>query len=1508
MALQITDIKPLNGSQKEAFEELVCQIVRRTNTKNNTTWRRLHGAGGDGGVEAIWADGQTNHGLQAKWFLKTADIGWAQIEKSFKTALKIHPELSDYHIYLACDLTGPTGRKTKSGKPAKNGTQLWEEFEKKLLKYAATQSVNITLHLHTLSDVLTEISRPNCVGLAEFWFGEIEFSKTALEGWYKTAEDELGERYSAIDNVQVSASASFNGLIRDNTFQLEAESLATEYVSRSRLVAPDFCSAELKPVVENAENLLGTLFSFMDGLTTALDEAIPYAELRVNLRNAQEAFQRVQRVYWDIDDTNYTEKQKSARTSFRKHMHTREEACDKLHSLLSTHWTKSDEKRAALFVGPAGIGKSHLLADQIRTEIHNEGTALLFLGHWFSTPNAWETIAARLGKPSLNKEQLLGAIDAVAAAKGRRAIIAIDALNESKGGNWIRGLCSFAEDILKYPNLTLAVSCRDVYVPYVIHANFYALAHKIQLLGFVNEDEIENAAKVFLDKRGIVRPSLLWLAPEFSNPLFLKASALALHKQGKTEYPKGLRGSKEIFSFFIESIGSSLGTPHDGSPPFQRALKNCLSLLAKAMADNKDDYIAESLANKIISSALSSYPISGGWLEALCKGGLLDKYPPYEENADPFNQPEDQVRFAYQRLQDHLMAEALLKDISKPEELFGDGQNSLQFMTSDRNHLEWRYWGLMEALSIQVAEKFNVELMDYYLDYCEDDFIDHSLAQAFIGSLRWRQSSAISDRTIDLMHRCARDDRDLLSLIVEFTFRDNHRLNAEKLHKVLLSNPLPERDAYWTVSISQYFSETVFERLLMWSLNADKSAIEEKYLLRAATTVAWMLSSTSQYVRDHATKALSSLYVDAPQIFPKLVELFKDVDDPYILERIFLSAYGYLLRTGNESVLGTYADAVAYIFASKEPIPQLYVRDYARSIIELAIKAGVYDSSVPVKNVRPPYSSKIPCFNATEKQVEAIANARGGNQILRSCSGMLSDFKKYELDSDMRSFIKVPLSKDIPLTTKEKMDSYEKSLPEDCRQKILIDELSGKNKPTLPIRIILTAAGEEQDEEKLKALAKKETERQQLILNEIYSGMTTDERKIFRKEWLSGFNKQYHERNDRPRFDNDKVGYWVARRAYALGWTEKRFGKDNLTSYSDYSRSRPPVERIGKKYQWIARSELLARLADNYWVSARYEDEKFKPYNHPLDLGYERDIDPSLFDHTSFEKDASDIQSLEAPIPQIDAIDGVERLDWSFNSSPASGHFNERVFTDSAEQDWIRLSWFAIGRRRREGGQSTGHNLIQEQFYFLNSTLISEADGLRLIEKLEQKGTVDIDKFKPREYTDYPYLYECGISDIWPNKPLYEDSPFWPEEDNYEFSDLVEEYAWESHLDKTMPKGQRVQTLASWVMRDYGLSRSVDDPRIIIDSDSNVVARYVDRDDEEDTFGNVSYGIIAKVEFIENILKDKNKTLFSVITGERQAWPDGASMGATTWRRFNAMGLGVIPDEIMTWDEDNDHR
>ena len=42
------------AGQRETFEELVCQIARRLPPAGNAEFRRIHGAGGDGGVEAVW--------------------------------------------------------------------------------------------------------------------------------------------------------------------------------------------------------------------------------------------------------------------------------------------------------------------------------------------------------------------------------------------------------------------------------------------------------------------------------------------------------------------------------------------------------------------------------------------------------------------------------------------------------------------------------------------------------------------------------------------------------------------------------------------------------------------------------------------------------------------------------------------------------------------------------------------------------------------------------------------------------------------------------------------------------------------------------------------------------------------------------------------------------------------------------------------------------------------------------------------------------------------------------------------------------------------------------------------------------------------------------------------------------------------------------------------------------------------------------------------------------------
>ena len=81
---------------------------------------------------------------------------------------------------------------------------------------------------------------------------------------------------------------------------------------------------------------------------------------------------------------------------------------------------------------------------------------------------------------------------------------------------------------------------------------------------------------------------------------------------------------------------------------------------------------------------------------------------------------------------------------------------------------------------------------------------------------------------------------------------------------------------------------------------------------------------------------------------------------------------------------------------------------------------------------------------------------------------------------------------------------------------------------------------------------------------------------------------------------------WVFERVLTLGWTPERFAEfDRFHAGHWTGRSAHKAERFGKKYQWIAFRELLARIADNFHMASEYA------YAGPWQF-FGRDIDPTL--------------------------------------------------------------------------------------------------------------------------------------------------------------------------------------------------------------------------------------------------------------------------------------------------------
>jgi hypothetical protein len=88
--------------------------------------------------------------------------------------------------------------------------------------------------------------------------------------------------------------------------------------------------------------------------------------------------------------------------------------------------------------------------------------------------------------------------------------------------------------------------------------------------------------------------------------------------------------------------------------------------------------------------------------------------------------------------------------------------------------------------------------------------------------------------------------------------------------------------------------------------------------------------------------------------------MFKDVDDPYIRERIYAIAYGCAVKESDSENLRRLSMFVyEEVFNKKEVYPHILLRDYARNIIEYTVYTGV-QLDIDINKIKPPYKSAFP--------------------------------------------------------------------------------------------------------------------------------------------------------------------------------------------------------------------------------------------------------------------------------------------------------------------------------------------------------------------------------------------------------------------------------------------------------------------------------------------------------------------------------------------------------------------
>ena len=1094
----------------------------------------------------------------------------------------------------------------------------WDEHVGKWSRWAQDKRMSVEFIYWGSHEISERLAREEHHGRRYFWFRE----ETLGQDWFQAKlEDTIqtaGPRYTPELNVELPIATLFEGLGRTKKF---SDWLKKQY-------------GELKRQSENVKRVLNKQFpeewsELEDKISSTLAQLEEIISNETGVLNWKSYIQKSLQVDSKINNLERVidEAKKAKEPSqnnysgsrpYETELYNLRELGQKFYTVRNyadTWEAQLANTGVLLLTGEAGTGKTHLLCDIARSRLFNKSPSVILLGEWFDNQNPLLQIPNLLDLDCTLSE-FLGALSAAGEARGQKSLLIIDALNEGEAKMlWSSHLPRLLAEIKRHPWLSLAISVRTTYEDTVVPEQLRNKPDRVikaQHYGF--SDKVYEATKRFFNHFGILQPSVPLLAPEFVNPLFLMLFCRGLKNQGHTYIPPGITGITSVFDFFVNSVNEKLARrlafdPHDN------LVGNAIRITVDSLLKRDSNTLERGDAKDLINKLLPRERYEDSLFRHLISEGIISETQAYVGDG----KWQDSIRFTYERFGDHLLAARLLEhhiDEKNPSEAFETGQPLQKLFANER--LCYNNKGLLEAFSIQLPEKFNIEFGELLPNLAHTT----PVREAFVSSIMLREPKSIGDKTLEHAREHALRYQDTFNsftdALITVASNPQHPFNADFLHKNLFKHELAERDSWWSIYLHDHYgAEGAVDRLIDWAWHPDdKSHIEDEAVRLSAVALTWFFTSSHRFLRDRATKALVNLLDKRIHVLIQVSDAFIEVNDPYVAERLYCAAYGCAMRTSDKETLKSLALTVyRHVFESGNPPVDILLRDYARGVIEAA-KAKGLDLDIDTSRTCPPYGCDWPEDIPTEEDLKPYTNReddgtepegyRGRRAIIHSVETEMGDFAKYVIHLD--SWTNRRLNEPVVLTAREKFDAFVNSLTE--RQKKVWDQYIVFRRN---IDFWWRASEVEREEYFPGFQLTKEGEKQLIGIVEAKLAEKLGKRKT---QTFFQDVKAYAVSPPLPdyetlRFDETIARRWIIKRVFDLGWTEERFGTFDASVNRDYryGRDGEKPERIGKKYQWIAYHEFLARVADNFEYQDRWSEQKGQ-YEGTWQISA-RDIDPS---------------------------------------------------------------------------------------------------------------------------------------------------------------------------------------------------------------------------------------------------------------------------------------------------------
>lgn len=1351
------------------FEQLFCHLAELDGSGGE--YRRIEGAGGDGGVEALRIlPSRKKIGYQAKYYPSRDDIDWSKLDNSVETALTLHPELERYVIALPCDFTG---RRAARGGSTEGIWGKWDNRVERWTVHALSLGMKVAFEPWTAFEIEAALLLPTAQYLIPFFFDRLVFTREWIQRHLDRTVHDLQARYSPGEHVDTESLRPFDVIYRRENIRNDLSAIFEVARNSYPRNAADLVKDAVIPEADivATEESLKAFGALADAVNWKTPRSWPICQWLTSWYSLTRQLLKIER--------SITNKIPNENSITHDSLDRRVSAMIKVNELIGPevfggHWVHLlpiDGSRAILFVGRSGTGKSHVLARGAETAWREGAPVIHILGQHILDDDPRISILKRLEIPSWSFHDALSALNLAAEAAETRALLVIDALNEGHGTEvWRKHLASFISEVNAHDRIFLILSCREEYLEHVIPSEVIANPRpypgkdggppkdctplgklvRVSVEGFRTAEEREAALQKFMDVKGIARPTAPVLDVEFFNPLFMSSVCRAMAKAGIKVFPRGLHGAREIFKFVLLTKAKALGTPHDGTSRVRDALLATLADIAGIMVERKEDHVPLQDAVGLIDSAFKALPIRDQtWLDVLAGSDILriDIEGPNKKTGT-WARPNEVVRFSFQRLQDNLIAERLLNDCIDIEGAFEpDAPLSFliqRYQKDDKTFVRPspRWIGVLGSLWSVVADTNGKELWNLrsFFDAPDTHFYLQDFRSVFHISIRERTGTAFTKKTRDIFNRLWEDEQEeKLAIILSMSCVPGHKWDADFISERLMPLPLADRDSVWSRWFTNDRSELSkrAEEIMDWALNADAKIADTDVARLAGITLTWLFTVTNRTVRDRATKGLVNILVGIPELFPELINQFHVVDDPYVLDRLLAAGYGAICLDPTDQRIAAAAQAVTdSIFKGAEPPIHLMIRAWSISILERAAERNLSSAKFDMVRLRPPFGSKPPVFDVTEGELQRIADAAGDSTIARSCQQM-GDFFTYIVSGAIHNFSETPLTEPPPFTQDERANRFVASVralggctverlddllcaAESCRKEELPLLTYNKRASCLVLRT-----------KKLKKRTSKTLlKTEEAFLNSLPEAM--------RMEYASELAPKIHGKFQPPeRRDPNPAGLWIGRRAYELGWTKDRFPAEPHSA----GRSKPIVERIGKKYQWIALEELLARLADNYWIKDG-GGKGTRVYKNRHDIWHSALIDPTILPPKPGSQTVPAC-FLGPPPLVIEHVEETDLMDWPFRTD----HFDDPepwLMGTLNGCQWLITNWSESVNERHTANQP--HDPYRRQIQaFVSLVLHKEDDRQRVVDGFLRNHGRGIDSWNLEIEPEGFFAHECGL-------------------------------------------------------------------------------------------------------------------------------------------------------------------